>query len=682
MPHEPGRRPTPSEQKSPARSRRPDCRARGAPFTGRSPLRALALAAGTALTPFALHAAAPGTPLGPESEVNPADLASDFGAGVASDPLGNSVVVWTGFASVSARRFSADGTAVGEIIEVEVPDVDPFISTNYLSAKVSLAADGSFVVVWWSSRSFMGVQFGENILARRYSATGEALGDGILIDPGFDPDVAADAAGNFVVTWKEGTSLVPGSSVARRYGSDGQARGDKITVDANATSGAPRVSMDAGGKFVIAWSQQPGADPSAVDVRARRYAANGSAQGAVFTANTFTAGIQSAPDIGLDSDGDFVIAWQSANQDAAGGSGIYAQRFAANGTRRGNEFRVNSFLPGSQSSPSVAVDADGDFAIAWVSAGQDGDGLGLYGRLYSAAGAARAGEFGLNSQIAGDQTEVAAAVDADGDLVVAWESAAFLASDVFARRFVGPEPVDLRMTKTASAAPVFVGDALQYRLSATNAHAGTTGRPAIDSAIGAATGVHISDPLPAGVQFLDAHGTDWSCSEAAGEVACVLTRPLLAGTSSSVVIDTAAPGTLGTIVNVGSVAAEQFDPIGANNLDSEPTTVVQVDTTPDAFKFKDRTLVTPLLPPYFSNVVTITGINSPSPISIAGTPEPMYSVNGAAFRNTPGLVNNGDRVQLRNRIPLIKKPGGQFLRAEATLNVGGVVDAWDLSVLP
>ena len=72
-----------------------------------------------------------------------------------------------------------------------------------------------------------------------------------------------------------------------------------------------------------------------------------------------------------DADGDFVVAWQSFGQD---GSiyGIFARRFSSAGAALASEFQVNTYTTDIQSCPSVAVDADGDFVVAWASSSQDG----------------------------------------------------------------------------------------------------------------------------------------------------------------------------------------------------------------------------------------------------------------------------------------------------------------------
>ncbi|MFK7904782.1 MAG: IPTL-CTERM sorting domain-containing protein [Chitinophagales bacterium] len=47
--------------------------------------------------------------------------------------------------------------------------------------------------------------------------------------------------------------------------------------------------------------------------------------------NTETSSSQSSPSVGMDSDGDFVIAWESYVQDGDN-YGVYAQRYAVSAT--------------------------------------------------------------------------------------------------------------------------------------------------------------------------------------------------------------------------------------------------------------------------------------------------------------------------------------------------------------
>jgi hypothetical protein len=93
-----------------------------------------------------------------------------------------------------------------------------------------------------------------------------------------------------------------------------------------------------------------------------------------FRVNTYTTSSQGRDAaIDMDPEGDFVVAWESLDQDFSS-YGVYAQRYNAAGTAQGSEFRVNTYTTNPQTNPSVGLDADGDFVIAWTSGASSGFG--------------------------------------------------------------------------------------------------------------------------------------------------------------------------------------------------------------------------------------------------------------------------------------------------------------------
>ena len=95
-------------------------------------------------------------------------------------------------------------------------------------------------------------------------------------------------------------------------------------------------------------------------------------------------------------------------------------RVMLSATPLGSEFRVNAFTTSSQFDTTVGMDADGDFVVAWHSYGQDGSSRGVYAQRYNAAGVAQASEFRVNTYTTGGQNYPTVAMDADGDDVPAW----------------------------------------------------------------------------------------------------------------------------------------------------------------------------------------------------------------------------------------------------------------------
>ena len=93
----------------------------------------------------------------------------------------------------------------------------------------------------------------------------------------------------------------------------------------------------------------------------------------------------------MDSDGDFVITWNSYNQSGYYHD-IYAQQYDNSGATVDNEFLVNTYTTYYQYQPVIAMDNDGDFIVVWEdfyygSGSQDGDYGGIYAQRYAAAAA-------------------------------------------------------------------------------------------------------------------------------------------------------------------------------------------------------------------------------------------------------------------------------------------------------
>jgi hypothetical protein len=151
----------------------------------------------------------------------------------------------------------------------------------------------------------------------------------------------------------------------------------------------PAVSLDADGDFVVVWHSgtSPGNDSSMTSIQGQRYDTSGAAVGAQFQVNTHTAGYQSGPSVSLDADCDFVVAWWS--KTSAGSdtwlSSVQGQHFDATGAAVGSQFQVNTSTAYDQFRPSVSLDADGDFVVAWTSydtAGTDHNPFSIQGQRY------------------------------------------------------------------------------------------------------------------------------------------------------------------------------------------------------------------------------------------------------------------------------------------------------------
>ena len=92
-------------------------------------------------------------------------------------------------------------------------------------------------------------------------------------------------------------------------------------------------AADAAGDFVITWWSS-GQDGGGWGVYARRFSHTGAAQGPEFRVNTTTAGDQKYSSVAMDGSCNFMITWSSYGQDG-GGWGVYGQQYGAAGQRIG-----------------------------------------------------------------------------------------------------------------------------------------------------------------------------------------------------------------------------------------------------------------------------------------------------------------------------------------------------------
>ncbi len=380
---------------------------------------------------------ADGNPVGTEFRVNTETASSQIRPSIAMDGLGDFVVTWSsnlqdgsGY-GVYAQAFFADGVRKGREVLVNT-----FTGGSQTYSKIALDARGNFVVAW-ASDGQDGSGYG--VYARQF------LVPRVLPGPEFqvnnhsyltqaNPSVAVDGSGNFVVVWESYGQDGSGYGVyARRYYPDGSPNGDEFLVN-NTTSGDqrhPAVAMNvATGAFVIAWSRYS-LDGKTQDIYAKRYRPDGTPEirefpdhsqeeEGEFLVNSYTAGIQTSPAVAVEASGRFAVAWESLVQDGSE-FGIYAQRYNADGSRSGAEFRVNAYTTSSQTSPAVAFDDVGRMIVAWDSY-QDGSATGIYARRYDPDGNPIGAVFRVNTETASYQAEPSVAMDGEGNTVVAWQS--------------------------------------------------------------------------------------------------------------------------------------------------------------------------------------------------------------------------------------------------------------------
>ena len=137
--------------------------------------------------------------------------------------------------------------------------------------------------------------------------------------------------------------------------------------------------------------------------------------GPAITVSTYDGSEQRAPQVAMNAAGNFTVAWEDTGLDSSG-LGVYARRFGTDGAPLGNQFRVNTRLEGDQGRPDVAVDDAGDTLIAWTDAGS-----GTYLQRYAPDGS----KVGENVKVS-DFGNAAALMTPAGASAVGWLDSAHL----------------------------------------------------------------------------------------------------------------------------------------------------------------------------------------------------------------------------------------------------------------
>ncbi len=346
---------------------------------------------------------------------------------------------------------------------------------------VSLAADGSYVVVW-SSLNQDGSGWG--VYARRFDSTGTALTAEILVSQTTNGDqewarvVSADD-GSFVVTWTGGAT---GSEDVyfRRFAANGTAVGGEVLAN-DSTTGIQKnsvIAMDqTTNQFVIAWQGEGPNDTSSIFFR--RFNSTGIAQDSTDQlVNTAGANSEQDPAIAMQTGGGFVIAYERGNSNK-----VYFQRFNGGGGKVGSETQIDNLLStssrisiasdaagnftvayreqsittgiwtknfnadgteshtwsriatGDAVSSSVAMLDDGSYIVTWQESGDD-DGVGIFARRFNADASSNGDEFLVNQTTAGVQSQPSvAALDANSFVIVWSGQGTGDAEGIFARQF-------------------------------------------------------------------------------------------------------------------------------------------------------------------------------------------------------------------------------------------------------
>ncbi|HEX9965438.1 MAG TPA: cadherin domain-containing protein [Allosphingosinicella sp.] len=325
-----------------------------------------------------------GRKVGFEFLVNSDADSGQFTPNVATLPNGNFLITWVSDSSdganrVKAQLFGRNGDPIGEEFQVNVT------GSSLFEANVTSLADGRFIISWddWNSGSVKGQIFGSG-----GTPVGNVLTLGNGVAQGFG-DVVGLANGGFVATYR-----VNGNSWdvrAQVFSASGTKVGLEFLVNTTTagSQNSPDATALASGGFVITWSESnPEYSSGNTRIKAQMYTASGERVGGELLVSTQGAASMGGQVVTALPDGGFFIAWYSFLSPSGSDSEIKAQRFAADGSKVDAEFQVNTLTSGAQWLPDLATLADGRVVAVWSSAVGDPSGGSVRAQILGTEAAA------------------------------------------------------------------------------------------------------------------------------------------------------------------------------------------------------------------------------------------------------------------------------------------------------
>ena len=367
----------------------------------------------------------------PEFKVNTNTAGSQISPSVTAMADGGWLVSWTSQdpqyrspSQIYTQRYSIDGLPVG--LET-LAHADPLQAQQ--ASSVTALAGGGWVVAWasgvggdWQFDALAYASSGMPSDPIRINSSQSAYNQS-------NSAIAALSNGDWLAVWSSWSHESGGGVYAQRFSASGARVGGefKVSDGSSTTPQAPAVTGLKSGGWAIAWHQYDGASASN-EIHWKAYSSTGMpvtvGSSTQFVANSYTANPQSNSAISGLSDGGWVVAWHSNGQDGDY-AGIYAQRYDSSGLAVGAEFHVSTQTVSAQESPAIAALKDGGWLISWESVEKDDryyPEFGIYAQRYSADGSPVGGEFRVAAADTFNQYDSAIAARSDGGWISAWTS--------------------------------------------------------------------------------------------------------------------------------------------------------------------------------------------------------------------------------------------------------------------
>jgi hypothetical protein len=363
-----------------------------------------------------------------------------YNLGVAMDADGDFVVVWQDNRNnnydIYAQKYDFTGTPSGSNFKV---NDDPGFSSQ-TSPAVTMNPSGEFVAVWLDNRDRDFSIYGQRYLSSgeamgsNFKITSFQMSKIDLFPPG----VAINPKGDFVVTWS-GAVYNPETDKdyheihSIRVNAKNEISDSEFKVndsDSAAIPFNPDVAMNAPGDFVITWIEKR---TESQDVYAQRYNFKGEALGCNFRVDEVTGRFfKASPKVAMTLSKKFIISWLDSRDKVPG---IYLQHYNQFGEPEGGNIRVadGGFYPISSS--DIAKTPSGYLALTWEGyrCSYDRD---IFSIILAQKGGVVKEGFKVNDDSgSSSQGNPAIAASPSGSFYISWDDRRLCETDVFSQRF-------------------------------------------------------------------------------------------------------------------------------------------------------------------------------------------------------------------------------------------------------
>jgi len=278
---------------------------------------------------------------GTEVLVNTTRLHVQNQPAVASSPNGRSVVVWTDHkapndSDVKAQLFDSTGHKIGKEITITGT------RNNEYNPTVAMDATGNFVVVW--TIDFFGSD--KDLWGARFRSDGTRIGSPFAVawspHAEYDPSIALAANGDFVVTYTQVFSGSDTDVYARMFRSDNSLVRTITLSDSTRPEGQTNVAASPDGRFDVVYNDMD-------NIVLQRFNKDGTRLATEVIANTSRP--ERVPDVAMDNYGNAVVAWQVG---VGSNWNIQARRVRSTGML-GSTINIQA-TTALETAPSVSID--------------------------------------------------------------------------------------------------------------------------------------------------------------------------------------------------------------------------------------------------------------------------------------------------------------------------------------